>query len=174
MVQRVTVENLCDFCFADGKEVEGEVTEPITWGRAAPRRLTACEVHRKDFDALKDLLMKYGQPEGQEPKMLPSEGAPVAKPKASGDVFPCPFPGCPESGTESRLKGHVETKHGASMAQIAFENQQTVKGEPIQYVCREGDCKKRPSGFGKAVAVVQHLIRHHQAEKGIKASDYAV
>ena len=84
-------------------------------------------------------------------------GQPANTGTSSNPYYDCLL-GCGERLTKSGLKGHVELVHHLTIGQASYRSGRTVKGKPIEYVCRECD---PPAGYAVAQAIVMHRTKTH-------------
>lgn len=114
MARQLVTHIWCDVCLHEGEaQVEAEETPPVTIGTLKPRVLALCEVHRKEFDAFKDLVAGLGQIADSAVAQSGQKEGPN-----TGD-FVCPDPECGKGYRyRSSLDSHVERRHGMTLAQL--------------------------------------------------------
>jgi len=162
MAREIRVETYCDPCLAqDEREFGVEVTIGASdVGRGEPRTLALCQVHAKEWEAVREWLETLGQKPGAE-VASPKAGARSKHTRAAaiaetgGAVCPrCGF----VSANRHALMTHTRARHGETLAVIEG-------GVDAGFKCPEcGWLAANPQGLGA----------HRRAQHGVKGTSKSV
>lgn len=143
MVQKLKIEELCDFCYNDDdKETLADHSETLGLGISI-LELQWCEKHNNKFKTITEMIEAFRE-YGHEPQDLQaaSTGRRQQKPRSDEGVYECPFNNCSKTyRRKSYMEGH-----------IAWHN-----GDP-GYGCNQPDCTE---SFDTYQALGLHKDRKH-------------
>lgn len=167
MARQIVIHTWCDIHLADGENVEGQETPPLSLVPGTPRILALCEVHQKELlEPLVAALAELGQPvEGQAAPAPSTRQERGYAGRTDEDRAPCPI--CGKVSLNRRaLSSHTRQQHHKTLGQVEEEYRGQGQGqgqgqEPLtlEYQCPQCEFRSsKPQGIG-AHRVARHRWR---------------